>query len=118
MATPYEKQFGLKPDISNFHIFSSHVYIKCEKEPGKLDSQAQEGHWIGLKSKSNGHILGEVYKRAKLSGFEVTLEKIQRKERSFVKKATTPKFLKLQCLLPHLKASKQEIKVPGLCKSK
>ena len=35
MATPYEKWFGLKPDISDFHIFGSHVYVKREKEPGK-----------------------------------------------------------------------------------
>ena len=57
MATPYEKRFGLKPDISDFHIFGSHVYVKREKEPGKLDPQAQEGHWIGLESESNGHYI-------------------------------------------------------------
>ena len=41
----------------------------------------------GSKSKPNGSILEEVYRRAKLSGFEVTLENIQGKERSFTKKA-------------------------------
>ena len=57
MTTPYEKRFGLKPDISDFHIFGSHVYVKHEKEPGKLDPQAQEGHWIGLEPESNGHYI-------------------------------------------------------------
>ena len=57
MATPYKKQFGLEPDISDFHIFSSHVYVKHEKEPGKLNPQAQEGRWIGLESESNGHYI-------------------------------------------------------------
>ena len=57
MATPCKKQFGLKPDISNFHIFGSHVYIKREKELGKLNPQAQEGHWIGLESESNRHYI-------------------------------------------------------------
>ena len=37
MATPYKKWFGLKLDISDFHIFSSHVYVKHEKEPRILD---------------------------------------------------------------------------------
>ena len=36
MATSYEKWFGLKLDISDFHIFGSHVYVKREKEPGEV----------------------------------------------------------------------------------
>ena len=57
MATPYKKWFGLKPDISDFHIFSSHIYVQCEKEPGKPNPQAQEGCWIGLESESNRHYI-------------------------------------------------------------
>ncbi|KAE9388846.1 hypothetical protein BT96DRAFT_835742, partial [Gymnopus androsaceus JB14] len=57
MATPYEKQFGIKLNIANLHIFGSIVYVKHEKEPGKLEPQAQERHWIGLKPKSNGHYI-------------------------------------------------------------
>jgi len=57
MATPYEKWFGIKPDITNLHIFGSIVYVKREKEPGKLEPQAQEGCWIGLEPESNGHYI-------------------------------------------------------------
>lgn len=55
MATPWEKHFNSKPDITDFHIFGSIVYVKREKEPGKLEPQAQEGRWIGPDHTSNGH---------------------------------------------------------------
>ena len=55
MISPWEKRFGNPPDISNFHIFGSIVYVKREKEPSKLGPQAQEGKWIGPDLESNGH---------------------------------------------------------------
>ncbi|KAJ3900745.1 hypothetical protein F5879DRAFT_992601 [Lentinula edodes] len=45
------------PDISNFHIFGIMVYVKHEKEPGKLNPQAQEGRWVGIKPESNGYFI-------------------------------------------------------------
>ena len=57
MATPWEKHFNTKPDITDFHIFGSIVYVKRETEPGKLEEQAQEGRWIGLEPTSNGHYI-------------------------------------------------------------
>lgn len=55
MATPWEKHFNPKPDITDFHIFGSIVYVKRERELGKLEPQAQEGWWIGPDPTSNGH---------------------------------------------------------------
>ena len=57
MATPFEKQFDNIPDITDFHIFGCIVYVKQEREPGKLDAQAQEGCWIGLEPESNRHFI-------------------------------------------------------------
>ena len=57
MITPYEKRYGKIPDISNFHIFGSWVYVKREEKPDKLSAQALEGHWIGLEPQSNGHFI-------------------------------------------------------------
>ncbi|KAF8830169.1 hypothetical protein HHX47_DHR2000553 [Lentinula edodes] len=57
MISPWEKQFGTIPDISNFHIFGSTVYVKREKEPGKLDPQAQGGRWVGIEPESNGYFI-------------------------------------------------------------
>jgi len=57
MATAYKKWFGIELDITNLHIFGSIVYVKREKEPGKLEPQAQEGRWIGLEPESNGHYI-------------------------------------------------------------
>ena len=57
MATPFEKRFGKKPDISNFHIFGTIVYVKKEVSPGKFEEQAQEGQWIGIDEETNGHMI-------------------------------------------------------------
>lgn len=57
VATPYEKRFGTTPDISDFHIFGSTVYVKKEKDPEKLVPQAQEGQWIGVNTESNGYFI-------------------------------------------------------------
>ena len=57
IATPFEKQFGKTPDISNFHIFGSIVYVKREVSPGKLEPQAQEGCWIGIDTEADAHFI-------------------------------------------------------------
>ena len=57
MSTPWEKRFGTKSDISNFHTFGGTVYVKRESEPGKLDTQAQEGKWVGPDPETNGHFI-------------------------------------------------------------
>ena len=55
MMTPYKKRYGKIPDISDFHIFGTTVYVKREKKPDKLSQQAIEGKWIGLEQESNRH---------------------------------------------------------------
>jgi hypothetical protein len=57
METPYRKRFGTAPDISDFHVFGSIVYIKREKKPDKLEPQAIEGKWIRIDPESNGHFI-------------------------------------------------------------
>ena len=57
LLSPYQKRYGKIPDISNFHIFGSIVFVKREKEPDKLGPQTIEGQWIGLEPASNGHYI-------------------------------------------------------------
>jgi len=66
--TPYEKFFGLKPDISHMRIFGCTAYAFIEKEKRrKLDSRSQKGILLGYSTNSKTFVIGvKVNRRLKL----------------------------------------------------
>ena len=55
--TPYELYKGRKPNIGNFHVFSSTCYIfnNGKEALGKFDAKSDEGIFLGYSSQSKGY---------------------------------------------------------------
>ena len=52
--TPYEALYGVKPDISNLHLWGSRVWVR-DLTAGKLDPRGREGRFVGYDSESKGY---------------------------------------------------------------
>lgn len=52
--TPYEARNGRIPNLAEIHEFGAAAYMK-DITTGKLDLQAQVGHFIGYNSESKGY---------------------------------------------------------------
>lgn len=52
--TPYEALYGVKLDISNIHLWGSHVWVHS-LTAGKLDLRGREGCFVGYDSESKGY---------------------------------------------------------------
>ncbi|THH16856.1 hypothetical protein EUX98_g9235, partial [Antrodiella citrinella] len=52
-STPYEAQFGKKPDLSGLKPFGAVCYVRKEKSD-KLGARADEGRWLGFDDTLNG----------------------------------------------------------------
>ena len=51
--TPYEAFYGVKPDISDIHLWGSRVWVR-DLTAGKLDPRGREGRFIGYDAESKG----------------------------------------------------------------
>ena len=52
--TPYEALYGVKPDMSNLHLWGSRVWVR-DLTAGKLDPRGREGRFVGYDSESKGY---------------------------------------------------------------
>jgi hypothetical protein len=51
---PYEALYGVKPDVSNLHLWGSRVWVRS-LTAGKLDPRGREGRFIGYDSERKGY---------------------------------------------------------------
>ena len=51
---PYEALYGVKPDVSNLHLWGSRVWVRS-LTAGKLDPRGREGRFIGYDTESKGY---------------------------------------------------------------
>lgn len=53
-STPYERWFGIKPNVSNLRVFGCTAYLHIEKKfRGKLDSKSKRAVFVGYCDKVN-----------------------------------------------------------------
>jgi hypothetical protein len=52
--SPFQARFGHSPDLSTLIPFGTHTWVKLYK-PGKLNSQAKEGRFVGFDTECRGY---------------------------------------------------------------
>jgi len=62
-TTPFKLLYGVKPNLSNMHVWGSRVWVH-DKNGMKLDSRAKEGRWVGFDEESKGNQIYWTEKRS------------------------------------------------------
>ena len=72
-ATPYERWFGVKPDVEHLRVFGCKVYVHIPDEKRrKLDAKAVEGVFVGYPAGKKGYKIFIPESKKFLSSRDVT----------------------------------------------